>query len=102
MFRKFLSLSAGVLALFCGTGVPVQMYAQGPHDSLRPGGLPKTNRRSSGQARRFTDPRIGGFSPGLECRLLALRFSGFIPGLDPLFIDPRFGRRLLDHHYRRF
>ncbi len=102
MLRWFFSFRAGVLALFCGTGVTGQLHAQGARGNTRLRGLPQTNRRTPGTDRQFTNPRMAGFNPRLDRRLLALRFSGFIPDLDPLFIDPRFGQRLLDHRSREF
>ena len=80
MFRKFLSLSAGVLALLCITGIPGQVSAAGIRGGFRPGVAPQVRPFSSGFNRRFVDPRFGGFGPG---------FSGFSPSFDRRFMDPR-------------
>ena len=57
MFRKILSLSAGVLALLCVTGMPGQLYARGVRGGFRPGVAPQVRPFSPGFDRRFMDPR---------------------------------------------
>jgi hypothetical protein len=90
MFRKFLSLSAGVLALLCVTGIPGQLYAQGTRSSFRAGGLPQTPRVTPSMNRQFTDPRFGRFSPGFDRRFMDPRFGRFNPGFGRF--SPGFGR----------
>ncbi len=100
MFRRYVSISAAVLALICLAEAPGQLYAQRgrgatPHVGrfTTPGFRQFTNARvsrfSPGFDRRF-DRRFGGFSPGFN-RLFDPRFGGFSPGLDRRFFDPRFG-----------
>jgi hypothetical protein len=107
MFRGILSLSAGVLALLCITGMPGQLYAQRGRGGFRPGAAPRVSRSMPGFDRRFMDPRFGGFMPGFDRRFMDPRFGGFMPGFDRRFMDPRFGgfmpgfdRRFMDPRLR--
>jgi hypothetical protein len=90
MFRGLLSLSAGVLALLCVTGMPDQLYAQRGRFGFRPGVAPQVGRFRPGFDRRFMNPRFGGFRPGFDRRFMDPRFGGFRPGFDRRFMDPRF------------
>ena len=92
MFRGFLSLSAGVLALLCITGIPGRLHAQHGRGVFRPGLPPlQVGRFSPGFDRRFFDPRFGAFNRGFAPRVFDPRFDRFSPGFDHRFFDPRFG-----------
>jgi hypothetical protein len=99
MFRRFLSLSAGVLALLCVTGMPGQLYAQRGRGGFRPGAVRPFGRfmdpRFGGFRRdfdrRFMDPRFGEFRRDFDRRFMDPRFSGFRFDFDRRFMDPRFG-----------
>jgi hypothetical protein len=57
MFGRFLSLSAGVLALLCATEMPGQLFARGTRGGFRPGVAPQGRPFSPGFDRRFMHPR---------------------------------------------
>src|SRR5271168_2146156 len=71
MFRRFLSLSAGVLVLLCVTGIPGQLHA--------------APRFSPGMNRGFMNPGFGRFSPGMNREFMNPGFGRFSPGMDPRF-----------------
>jgi hypothetical protein len=91
MFRKFVSLSAGVLALLCVTGMPGQLYAQHARGGFHSGMHPMTTRFSPGMGRGFINPRFNGAIPGTGRGFINPRFGGFSPGVNPLFFGPPFG-----------
>ena len=70
MFRRFLCLSAGALALLVALGVPGQVHAQ----CMR-GAVPN----------RMTPAFRGGFLPGFRGGAM----PGFRGGFDPRFNTPR-------------
>jgi hypothetical protein len=60
MLRRFLFLSAGVLALLCVTGLPGRLHAQHTRGGFRPGPPPNFGAFRPDFDRRFIDPRFGG------------------------------------------
>jgi hypothetical protein len=84
MFRRFLSLSAGVLTLFCVTAIPGPLHAQ----RIRGGFHPRVPLQFN---RQFIDPRFGRFSPSFDRRFIDPRFGRFNPVFDRRLFDPRFG-----------
>jgi hypothetical protein len=109
MFRRFLCLSAGVLALLCVTGMPGQLYAQRGRGGFRPGPTPQFGRFMPGFDRRFMDRRFDRFTPGFDRRFMDRRFDRFTPGFDRPLFDPRLGgfspgfdRRFMDPRFDGF
>jgi hypothetical protein len=107
MFRGLLSLSAGLLALLCVTGIPGQLSAKGPRfGMMRPAVTPQMG-RTTPLNQPFINPGFGRLNPGVAQFLLLDEFRRRqgIPGFDPLLTDPRFNgldRRLLDRRFRGF
>ena len=93
MFRGFLSLSAGFLALLCVIGIPGRLHAQ----RFRPGLPAAPMGRFTPGFNRFTPgfnqftPGFNRFTPGFNRGFIDPRFGGFSPGFDRRFFDPRFG-----------
>jgi hypothetical protein len=107
MFRGLLSLSAGLLTLFCVAGIPGQLFAIGSRfGMMRPAVTPQMG-RTTPLNRPFINPGFGRVNPGVEQFLLLdqIRRRELITGVDPLLIDPRLrglDRRLLDRRLRGF
>jgi len=109
MFRRFLCLSAAVLALLCVTAMPGQLYAQRGRGGFRPGTARSFGRFSPGFDRRFMDPRFGGFRRDFDRRFMDPRFGEFRRDFDRRFMDPRFSgfrfdfdRRFMDPRFGGF
>jgi hypothetical protein len=90
MFRRYLTLSAGVLALLCGAGMPGQLHAQRTTNALRTGARPQVGRIRTSFDRAFFGPRFDRVSPSFGPPFIGPRFGGFGSGFGPAFIDPRF------------
>jgi hypothetical protein len=103
MFRRFISLSAGVLTLLCVIGMPGQLYAQHGRGSFRPMVRPQVGRFSNSFDRRFMNSRNGfrssfdrrfmnsrnGFRSSFDRRFTNSRFNGFRSSFDRRFTNSR-------------
>ena len=90
MFRRFLSLSVGVLALLCVIGMPGQLYAQHGRGSFRPMVRPQVGRFGNSFDRRFMNSRFNGSRSSFDRRFMNSRFNGFRSSFDRRFTNSRF------------
>jgi hypothetical protein len=80
MFRQFVFLSAGSLALLWGLGIPCALQANHAPDGPRPGFRPDADGFRPAFDLRFVQPGSGGFDRRFDPRFMQPDYGGFRPG----------------------